>query len=51
MLLRARGQAGRLQERGVEVGAGDGGIAPGAGGDVGNESVILAYKAMTGKDV
>jgi phytoene dehydrogenase-like protein len=25
--------------------------APGAGGDVGNESVLIAYKAMTGKDV
>ncbi len=25
--------------------------APGAGGDVGNESVLLAYRAMTGKDI
>jgi hypothetical protein len=30
---------------------GDSVAAPGAGGDVGNESVLIAYRAITGKDL
>jgi len=30
---------------------GDSVAAPGAGGDVGNESVLIAYRAITGKEL
>ena len=30
---------------------GDSIAAPGAGGDVGNESVLVAYRRMTGRDI